>query len=119
MLLQTDRWAKKSDRKVAGSIQPAAPGATPVVPELLQTDGSSDIVRRYASVMARYHPEPLDVPTIFYSADYDGRGWRRLLPDLEIIRLPAGHLQSVTDNVGDLANNLRGKLRKLGDVASA
>jgi hypothetical protein len=69
--------------------------------------------------MARYHPKSLDVPAIFYSADYDGRGWRRLLPDLEIIRLPGGHLQSVTDNVGDLANHLRGKLRKLGDVASA
>ena len=117
-LLQTERWAKKSDRKVAGSIEPAAPGSH-AVPELLQTEGSSDIVRRYASIMARYRPKPLDVPAIFYSADYDGRGWRRLLPDVEIIRLPGGHLQSVTDNVGDLANHLRGKLRRLGDVASA
>jgi acyl-CoA synthetase (AMP-forming)/AMP-acid ligase II/thioesterase domain-containing protein len=118
-LLQTERWAKKMNRKVTGSIRAGAPGAAPVVPELLPTDGSNDIVRQYASVMARYHPKSLDVPAIFYSADYDGRGWRRLLPDLEIIRLPGGHLQSVTDNVGDLANHLRGKLRKLGDVASA
>jgi hypothetical protein len=102
-----------------GSVLAGGRGVTPVASELLPTNGSSDIVRQYTTVMARYHPNPLDVSAIFYSADYDGRGWRRLLPDLEIVRLPGGHLQSVTDHVGDLANHLRGKLGELSDVASA
>ena len=98
-------------RKVAGS-------EGSITSELLPTDVSSDIVRRYATVMARYHPKPLAVPAIFYSADYDGRGWCRLIPDLEIVRLPPGHIQSVTDHVGDLANHLRGKLVELSDAAA-
>jgi len=113
--LQTELWASLQGRKSAGS-ESSLPGATPVSSDLL--DGTGDIVGEYAAVMARYHPKPLAVPAIFYSADYDGRGWRRLFPDLEIVQLPGGHMQSVTDHVGDLANHLRGKLGELSHVAS-
>jgi oxalate---CoA ligase len=121
-LVQGERRLKMQSPRVGGSkgsVLAGGRGVTPVASELLPTNGSSDIVRQYTTVMARYHPNPLDVSAIFYSADYDGRGWRRLLPDLEIVRLPGGHLQSVTDHVGDLANHLRGKLGELSDVASA
>jgi oxalate---CoA ligase len=122
VFLQTKLRANMQGRKVAGRESSGLwgrPRAAPVSSELLlPKDGSSDIIRQYATVMARYHPKPLTVPAIFYAADYDGRGWRRLLPDLEIVQLPGGHLQSLTDHVDELADHLRGKFAELSRVAS-
>ena len=83
----------------------------------IPAEGPIDIVTRYAAVMARYRPRPLAVPAIFYSAAYDGRGWRGLFPALQIVRIPGGHMESVTDQVADLANHLRAKFRELDRAA--
>ena len=80
-------------------------------------DGSIDIVTRYAAVMARYRPRPLAISVIFYSAAYDDRGWRGLFPALQVVRIPGGHMECVTDQVADLANHLRGKLGEVGRAA--
>ena len=63
--------------------------------------------------MARYHPNALAIPTAYYAAAYDGRGWRRLIPDLELTRIPGGHLECLTVNVGILAEHLQKKLHEI------
>jgi thioesterase domain-containing protein len=113
------RWAFLQTELVARVQSWRMGGRTVSVPSELPfaADGSSDIVTRYAAVMARYRPRPLAVAVIFYSAAYDGRGWRGPFPDLQIVRIPGGHTECVTDHVADLANHLRGKLGEVGRAA--
>jgi hypothetical protein len=110
--LQTELVARVQSWRMAGRTV-SIPSELPIL-----ADRSSDIVTRYAAVMARYRPRPLAVSAIFYSAAYDGRGWRGLFPALQIVRIPGGHMECVTDQVADLANHLRGKLRDVGHAAS-
>ncbi len=67
--------------------------------------------RQYVGAMLNYNPKPLPtpVPVVFFSADYSGDTWRRISPELEIIKLPGGH-DGVSANVGDLADQLRARL---------
>jgi thioesterase domain-containing protein len=111
--LQTELSVRVRAWKEAGNDSRALLDPAITIPSELPVaaHAASDIVRRYAAVMSRYQPKPLLVSAVFYAAAYDGRGWCRLLPDLEVVRVPAGHLECVTDHLGDWAHHLRKKLQ--------
>jgi thioesterase domain-containing protein len=50
--------------------------------------------------MSAYSPKPLSVPVIYFAAEYGVEPWRRISPDIEIIKLSGSH----GDAVRDLAN---------------
>jgi acyl-CoA synthetase (AMP-forming)/AMP-acid ligase II/thioesterase domain-containing protein len=77
-------------------------------------NGGRAVYLQHQSAMARYRPAPLNVRAVYYSGDYGGSGWSRLLPGLEIVPLPGGHYGSLTEHAGKLAEHL--KLRLLHET---
>lgn len=69
----------------------------------------------YASAMAQYLPERLDVPVVFYAADYDGQAWRRISPRLEMVQVSGGHRDCLTTGADPLVDHLRQRLDRLTD----
>jgi len=67
--------------------------------------------------MAQYLPAPLEVPVIFYAADQNGRAWRRLCSQLEVIQVPGGHRDCLTVGVELLVDHLRQRVDVLADRA--
>ncbi|WP_247509468.1 thioesterase domain-containing protein [Bradyrhizobium sp. 157] len=70
----------------------------------------------YSIAMAQYLPAPLEVPVAFYAADHDGRGWRHLSSDLQVIQVPGGHPGCLTIGAELLVEHLRQKIDVLADV---
>jgi hypothetical protein len=68
-------------------------------------------ISMFEAAVARYRPEPLDVPCIYYSGDFRGGGWRRLLRDLEVITIPGGHYGGLTTHVAELSRHLKSKMQ--------
>ncbi len=64
----------------------------------------------FTVAMARYLPAPLDVPVVFYSASHDGRAWRRLSGNLEVIEVPGGHDYCLTTGAELLVQHLRHRI---------
>ncbi|MBR0868994.1 AMP-binding protein [Bradyrhizobium tropiciagri] len=64
----------------------------------------------YTLAMAQYLPAPLEVPVAVYSADNDGRAWRRLSAQLEIIKVSGGHRDCLTIGAGLVVDHLRQKV---------
>jgi hypothetical protein len=73
----------------------------------------SEIGRKYSRLLRRYIPEPLAVPLLYFSVEYDGRPFRRLSPEFEIVRIPGRHFDCVTTHLNLLADHLGGRLRTL------
>jgi oxalate---CoA ligase len=69
----------------------------------------------YSLAMAQYLPAPLDVPVTLYAADYDGRAWRRLSLQLEVIQLLGGHSDCLTIGAELLVEHLRQRIDALAD----
>lgn len=46
---------------------------------------------RYATVMANYRPKLLDVPVLYVRVDFSAGAWRRVSPNLEVIKSPGTH----------------------------
>jgi thioesterase domain-containing protein len=72
---------------------------------------AASLQETYAIAMSRYLPAPLSVPVIFFAAAHDGRAWRRLSPDLEVIEVPGGHTDCVRGHAEPLVEHLRQKIR--------
>ncbi|RDI57946.1 AMP-binding protein [Microvirga subterranea] len=70
----------------------------------------------FTVAMARYLPAPLDVPVVFYSASHDGRAWRRLSGNLEVIEVPGGHDYCLTTGAELLVQHLRHRIDALSEV---
>ncbi len=66
---------------------------------------------RHSVAMSRYRPKPLSVRVVYFSADYSGEPWRRISPDLEVIKLAGGHY-GVPLDPSDFANHLRTRLQE-------
>src|SRR5205823_1285692 len=64
----------------------------------------------YSIAMAQYLPAPLDVPVAFYAADHDGRAWRRLSSQLEVIQVPGGHRDCLAIGAKLLIEHLRQRI---------
>lgn len=69
----------------------------------------------YSFAMARYLPAPLDVPVVFYAAEHDGQGWRRLSSRLEVVQVPGGHKGCLIVGAAPLVDHLRQRIDALAD----
>ncbi|WP_407528646.1 AMP-binding protein [Methylobacterium oryzisoli] len=67
----------------------------------------SELYEVYTPIMARYLPDPLDVPIVFYAAEYRGHAWRRLSRDLTVVELPGDHNYCIATGADVLAQDLR------------
>ncbi|MGY4478412.1 AMP-binding protein [Bradyrhizobium sp. USDA 3364] len=97
-MAQLERYSKASTRR-----QKTIDG--PEVPPVLWD--------AYSIAMARYLPAPLDVPVAFYAAEHDGRAWRHLSSQLEVIEVPGGHPGCLTIGADLLVDHLRQRLERL------
>jgi oxalate---CoA ligase len=70
----------------------------------------------YSIAMAHYLPAPLELPVTFYAADHEGRAWRHLSSQLEVVRVPGGHRGSLTIGAELLVDHLRQRIDFLVDV---
>jgi pimeloyl-ACP methyl ester carboxylesterase/acyl carrier protein len=71
--------------------------------------------QRYEAAMARYLPAPLpEIPTLYFSAMYDGEVWRRMTAELNVVRVLGGHYAPVTTGLNVLAEEIRAKVSTLG-----
>jgi amino acid adenylation domain-containing protein len=75
--------------------------------------------RRWARSVKTHVPKPAPVPAIVYAASNAAEPWRRLSPDLEIVRLDCDHEACVTTHLGVLAGDLRRRLDARNGEAAA
>jgi acyl-CoA synthetase (AMP-forming)/AMP-acid ligase II/thioesterase domain-containing protein/acyl carrier protein len=64
----------------------------------------------YSLVMARYLPARLAVPIVFFSADCNGRAWRRFGLTFKRIEVPGGHSRCIKDHTASITAHLRALL---------
>ena len=98
---------------------PAAIGGRPLAAPARATGAKRSaskrlpIKRAHEESLASYQPQRLDVPCLYFSADFDGRAWKGICPDAHIIDVPGGHLGCITTQIGVLAGHLRSRLAQL------
>lgn len=73
----------------------------------------------YNRLFRRYFPKEIDVPVIYFSAEYRGGPGRNLGPKAELVHLPGGHWGCVTTHAEVLTGHLRRRLEELNRPASA
>ncbi|MCS3453591.1 MULTISPECIES: AMP-binding protein [Bradyrhizobium] len=73
----------------------------------------------HSIAMAQYCPAPLEIPVAFYAADHDGRAWRHLSSQLELIQVPGGHPGCLLIGAELLVDHLRRRFEKLTSGSSA
>jgi oxalate---CoA ligase len=69
----------------------------------------------YSIAMAQYLPAPLEVPVTFYAAEHDGRAWRHLSSQVEVLQVPGGHGGCLTIGADLLVDHLRQRIDALAD----
>ena len=67
--------------------------------------------------MAQYLPAPLEVSVAFYAAEHDGRAWRHLSSQLEVVQVPGWHRGCLTIGAELLVDHLRRRVDALADGA--
>jgi thioesterase domain-containing protein len=88
------------------AVEQHAPGVSPNLARRLEGRARN---AHYAHVLATYHPAPFDIPVLYFSLRYDGRAWKRISPQTELVELPAGHISFATD-FAPAAERLRERL---------
>jgi acyl carrier protein len=71
------------------------------------------LARIYNRLFRNYFPEEIEVPVIYFSAEYGVGPLRNLGPRVEAISLPGGHWGCITTHVEVLAGHLRRRLEGL------
>ncbi|SFV12787.1 AMP-binding protein [Bradyrhizobium arachidis] len=102
LMAQLERYAKRSASK-------------PIV--IANSEVPRPLWDAYSFAMARYLPAPLDVPVVFYAAEHDGQGWRRLSSRLEVVQVPWGHQGCLSVGAARLVDHLRQRIDALVDGA--
>ncbi|MCF7200879.1 AMP-binding protein [Pseudomonas oligotrophica] len=67
---------------------------------------------RYSLVMARYLPQPIAAPVVYFSADYTSRAWRNMGERFESYDVQGGHHRCVKDYTASIATPLRALLEE-------
>jgi acyl-CoA synthetase (AMP-forming)/AMP-acid ligase II/thioesterase domain-containing protein len=62
--------------------------------------------RCYNRLFRQYFPAKIEVPVIYFSADYTGKPLRNLSSNLEVITVPGGHWGCITTHAEALAGHL-------------
>jgi thioesterase domain-containing protein len=78
-----------------------------------------ELARIYNRLFRNYFPKEIEVPLIYFSAEYDGGPLRNLGPRVEVVSLPGGHWGCITTHVEVLAGHLRRRLEELNRAHSA
>jgi acyl-CoA synthetase (AMP-forming)/AMP-acid ligase II/thioesterase domain-containing protein/acyl carrier protein len=65
---------------------------------------------QYSLVMARYLPQRIDAPVVYFSADYTSRAWRNMGASFESYDVLGGHHRCVKDYTASIATPLRALL---------
>jgi len=99
-LAQWERYAKRST-------------SAPIV--IAEREIPRPLWNPYSILMSRYFPAPLEVPVVFYAAEHEGRGWRRLSSQLEVVQLPWGHDGCLTIGAERMVDHLRQRIDALAD----
>jgi hypothetical protein len=73
---------------------------------------TEDSLMRESALIFNYSPKPLAVRIVYFSAEYDATPWRRISPDLEVIKLHGNHLAMIIDPT-DLALHLKALLQTI------
>jgi hypothetical protein len=68
---------------------------------------NNDVTEKYCFVMANYVPKPLNVKVIYIDVDFGVGAWRRISPNIEIIKSTGTHTEP---DIPALANHLRSGL---------
>src|SRR5207245_3411492 len=68
-----------------------------------------------AKAAATYFPSPLAVPLLVFSSEYEGRAWRQISPDVELINLPGSRDDWVTRHPAALMSYVRARIQSIGD----
>ena len=76
----------------------------PAIPNDFEDDGQS--MERYLDCLVQYVPTPLAVPLLVLSAEFDGRPWRELSADAELVEGGGAHFDWVTRRIDELAGRL-------------
>jgi acyl-CoA synthetase (AMP-forming)/AMP-acid ligase II/thioesterase domain-containing protein len=88
---------------IKARLQNSADGANhqvPAIPTIAERSGEPGIygsnftdirTAQYSAAMSNYAPVPLAVRVIFVKVEFDGRPWRRISPDMEIVESPGTH----------------------------
>jgi hypothetical protein len=63
-------------------------------------------------------PAPLAVPLLVFSSGDEGRAWRRVSADVELIDLPRSRDDSVASHAAAVTSYLRARLQSIGDSGS-
>jgi acyl-CoA synthetase (AMP-forming)/AMP-acid ligase II/thioesterase domain-containing protein len=78
-----------------------------------------ELARINNRLFRNYFPKEIEVPLIYFSAEYDGGPLRNLGPRVEVVSLPGGHWGCITTHVEVLAGHLRCRLEELNRAHSA
>jgi oxalate---CoA ligase len=73
---------------------------------------------RGADGAENYVPAPLAVPLLVFSSGDEGRAWRRVSADVELIDLPGSRDDWVAGHAAAVASYLRARLQSIGDSGS-
>jgi len=73
---------------------------------------------RGADEAESYVPVPLAVPLLVFSSGDEGRAWRRVSADVELIDLPGSRDDWVTSHAAAVTSYLRARLQSIGDSRS-
>jgi oxalate---CoA ligase len=65
-----------------------------------------------------YVPAPLAVPLLVFSSGDEGRAWRRVSADVELIDLPGSRDDRATSHAAAVTSYLRARLQSIGDSRS-
>jgi acyl-CoA synthetase (AMP-forming)/AMP-acid ligase II/thioesterase domain-containing protein/acyl carrier protein len=90
---------------LGGGPSGAAPGPDDRTRQERQLD------RIYNRLFRQYFPTKIEVPVVYFSADYTGKPLRNLSSKLEVITVPGGHWGCITSHAEALAAHLRRLLR--------
>jgi len=92
----------RSSHEVHNALAPAAPPSKWDLEESPFGQFTDARTTRYAAAMSNYIPKPLAVRMIYISVDHGIGGWRRLSPDLEVIKSPGSHYYLDVRKIADI-----------------
>ncbi len=71
------------------------------------TEGPVETDQRYAEAHSKYRPLPVSLPVILFAAAYDGRPWRQISDDFELVEHVGDHYDWITSRAPEFVAHLR------------
>jgi oxalate---CoA ligase len=65
-----------------------------------------ELEKQYTRRLRRYVPAPLNVPIVYFSAEYSGYPLKHLTAELTVIKIPGGHIGCITTELEILGGHI-------------